>query len=178
MKEDKDSQDDKKETTVKTTDHSTIKIEKNNHDNKNDPDNPQNLKEQTMVIRKVIATSEKDLSSDSLKGINGAKFTVYDVTDLMNTIIKEKLKMDDSDPTDKQIDKAIDKASDSESQDFDDNATTEATDNKGKSTDKSDSKQDESKLPPVYKSSKSSTDKAKSEDSQGKPSSQYHLVQQ
>src|SRR5699024_11914277 len=67
-----------------------------------------------------------------------SKFTVYDVTDLMNTIIKEKLKMDDSDPTDKQIDKAIDKASDSESQDFDDNATTEATDNKGKSTDKSD----------------------------------------
>lgn len=176
LKENKDSQDAKKETTVKTTDQSTIKIEKNNHDNKNDPDNPQNLKEQTMVIRKVIATSEKDLSSDSLKGINGAKFVVYDVTDLMNTIIKEKLKMDDSDPTDKQIDKAIDKASDSESQDFDDNATTESTDNKGKSTDKSDSKQDESKLPPVYKSSKSSMDKGKSEDSQGKPSSQAPTV--
>lgn len=175
-KDTKDSQDAKKESTVKTTDQSTIKIEKNNHDNRDDPDNPQNLKEQTMIIRKVIATSEKDLSSDSLKGINGAKFTVYDVTDLMNTIIKEKLKMDDSDPTDKQIDKAIDKASDSELQDFDDNATADTTNNKEKSTDESNSKTDQSKIPPVYRSSKSSTDKAKSESSQGKASSQAPTV--
>ena len=62
-----------------------------------------------MVLQKVIATSEDDLNSDSLKGVNGAKFTVYDVTDLMNTIIKEKLKVSDFAPTDEAIDKAVDK---------------------------------------------------------------------
>ena len=62
-----------------------------------------------MVLQKVIATSEDDLNSDSLKGVNSSKFTVYDVTDLMNTIIKEKLKVSDSAPTDEAIDKAVDK---------------------------------------------------------------------
>ncbi|MCZ4005253.1 hypothetical protein L2040_06235, partial [Lactobacillus gasseri] len=94
--------------TEKSTDNSSVDVKA--EDKKADPDNPQSLKEQTMVIRKVIATNEKDLNSDSLEGVNGSKFTVYDVTDLMNTIIKEKLKVDDSSPSDKQVDQALKEA--------------------------------------------------------------------
>ncbi|WP_217937554.1 pilin N-terminal domain-containing protein [Ligilactobacillus murinus] len=79
----------------------------------NDP--VQTLKEQTMVIKKVIAkggsqmatvtsgseSSDKDdqkspgIAESSLKGVPNSKFVVYDVTELMNTIIKEKLGIDD-----------------------------------------------------------------------------------
>lgn len=97
---------DKKED--KTKDSSTA-VDLKSEEKKDSNENPQTLKEQTMVLQKVIATSEDDLNSDSLKGVNGAQFTVYDVTDLMNTIIKEKLKVSDSAPTDEAIDKAVDK---------------------------------------------------------------------
>lgn len=97
---------DKKEN--KTKDSSTA-VDLKSEEEKDGNENPQTLKEQTMVLQKVIATSEDDLNSDSLKGVNSAKFTVYDVTDLMNTIIKEKLKVSDSAPTDEAIDKAVDK---------------------------------------------------------------------
>lgn len=97
---------DKKEN--KTKDSSTA-VDLKSEEKKDGNENPQTLKEQTMVLQKAIATSEDDLNSDSLKGVNSAKFTVYDVTDLMNTIIKEKLKVSDSAPTDEAIDKAVDK---------------------------------------------------------------------
>lgn len=171
-----DNNKDKEQSTVKKNDDkSSIKIVTNTHTNKDDPDNPQNLKEQTMIIRKVVATSEKDLSSDSLQGVNGAKFTVYDVTDLMNTIIKEKLKVDESNPSDKQVDNALAKADDTDTKaqemDLDTNNNAE------NSKENSESKKDDSKIPPVYKWSKSSSsEKAKSESSQGKPSSQAPTV--
>ncbi len=97
---------DKKEDKTKG---SSTAVDLKSEKKKDSNENPQTLKEQTMVLQKVIATSEDDLNSDSLKGVNGAKFTVYDVTDLMNTIIKEKLKVSDFAPTDEAIDKAVDK---------------------------------------------------------------------
>lgn len=112
-KEDKNKNTDDTKT-VKSDDSSVADTKKD--DKKTYSDNPQSLKEQTMVIQKVIATNENDLNSDSLKGVNGSKFTVYDVTDLMNTIIKEKLKVDDSQPSDKTIDTALDKANENTKQ--------------------------------------------------------------
>lgn len=82
----------------------------------NDP--IQMLKEQKMIIKKVIAkggskmatvTSGSDtsnsedksktlgVSESDLKGVPNSKFVVYDVTDLMNSIIKEKLGVSDED---------------------------------------------------------------------------------
>lgn len=154
--------------TEKSTDNSSVDVKA--EDKKADPDNPQSLKEQTMVIRKVIATNEKDLNSDSLEGVNGSKFTVYDVTDLMNTIIKEKLKVDDSSPSDKQVDQALKEADNSNSQEekseadksdseeFDENSTE---DNANKTI--SSSTNNKSKIPSAYKSVKSSSSDAKTE---------------
>ena len=154
--------------TEKSKDNSSVDVKA--EDKKADPDNPQSLKEQTMVIRKVIATNEKDLNSDSLEGVNGSKFTVYDVTDLMNTIIKEKLKVDDSSPSDKQVDQALKEADNSNSQEekseadksdseeFDENSTE---DNANKTI--SNSTNNKSKIPSAYKSVKSSSSDAKTE---------------
>ncbi|MBS5339667.1 MAG: hypothetical protein KHX93_00505 [Actinomyces sp. oral taxon 181] len=154
--------------TEKSTDNSSVDVKA--EDKKADPDNPQSLKEQTMVIRKVIATNEKDLNSDSLEGVNGSKFTVYDVTDLMNTIIKEKLKVDDSSPSDKQVDQALKEADNlkeqgekseadkSDSEEFDENSTE---DNANKTI--SNSTNNKSKIPSAYKSVKSSSSDAKTE---------------
>ena len=154
--------------TEKSTDNSSVDVKA--EDKKADPDNTQSLKEQTMVIRKVIATNEKDLNSDSLEGVNGSKFTVYDVTDLMNTIIKEKLKVDDSSPSDKQVDQALKEADNSNSQEekseadksdseeFDENSTE---DNANKTI--SNSTNNKSKIPSAYKSVKSSSSDAKTE---------------
>lgn len=82
----------------------------------NDP--IQTLKEQKMIIKKVIAkggskmatvTSGSDtsnsedksktlgVSESDLKGVPNSKFVIYDVTDLMNSIIKEKLGVSDED---------------------------------------------------------------------------------
>lgn len=135
-------------TTSSTTDQTQAKN-----------DRIQTLKEQTMIIRKVIAkdgslkaTVEKSQSSatgasstsaattsasisasssstassssatndglgvkkDDLKGVNNAKFVVYDVSDLMQTVIKEKLKTEVKDASDQQIDQAIKTAEDQE----------------------------------------------------------------
>lgn len=75
-------------------------------------DKIQTLTEQTMVLKKIIAkpgsaksvTGTAGINSDDFKGVNGSTFTVYDVTDLMNTILEEKLKVDDHvDADDKTI---------------------------------------------------------------------------
>ncbi|MEY8737894.1 hypothetical protein AB9M75_11940 [Lactobacillus sp. AN1001] len=86
----------------------------NSTEAQNDP--IQTLKEQKMIIKKVIAkggskmatvtassdTSNGDdksktlgVSESDLKGVPNSKFVVYDVTDLMNSIIKEKLGVSD-----------------------------------------------------------------------------------
>lgn len=113
----------------------------------NDP--IQTLKEQTMVIKKVIAkggsqmatvtsgseSSDKDgqkspgIAESSLKGVPNSKFVVYDVTELMNTIIKEKLGIND-----KQLEEV-----DSE------NATTGESTSEKKGTESSSEKSDSSK---------------------------------
>lgn len=133
-------------TTDKSSDKSTDKTTAAvvNNKKESDPDNPQTLKEQTMIINKVIASSDKDTSTDNLKGVNGAKFTVYDVTDLMNTIIKEELKTSDSKPSDSQIDDAIKKAEDTSEANTVNADTTDTanvkSDDKNADTKKTDSK--------------------------------------
>lgn len=128
----------------KSTDKTTAAVV--NDKKESDSDNPQTLKEQTMIINKVIASSDKDTSTDNLKGVNGAKFTVYDVTDLMNTIIKEELKTSDSKSSDSQIDDAIKKAEDTSTTDTvnadkTDNANAKS-DDKNADTNKTDAKTD------------------------------------
>lgn len=54
------------------------------------------------------------VKKDDLKGVNNAKFVVYDVSDLMQTVIKEKLKTEVKDASDQQIDQAIKTAEDQE----------------------------------------------------------------
>lgn len=89
-------------------------------------DQIQTLTEQTMIIRKIVAKDWKlsasvtpatgrdnrvapGTSQKDFKGINGATFKVYDVTDLMNKLIKEKLGAKEG-ATDKEADEAIEKA--------------------------------------------------------------------
>lgn len=104
-KESRASQDSSKESSKLETDESATEIKGN--------DAIQTLKEQKMVIKKVIAkggsqmatvtsnTAESDkekslgISESSLKGVPNSKFVVYDVTNLMDSIIKEKLGIDD-----------------------------------------------------------------------------------
>lgn len=61
-----------------------------------------------------IATDGLGVKKDDLKGVNNAKFVVYDVSDLMQTVIKEKLKTEVKDVSDQQIDQAIKAAEDQE----------------------------------------------------------------
>lgn len=144
----------------------------NNEDNKTtDPDNPQTLKEQTMIINKVVAASEKDLSTNNLKGVNGAKFAVYDVTDLMNTIIKEEVKTDDSKASDEDIDTAIDKANENsknQTTDIAGDKTDDKKDLKNPESQKSESEKtddkDKVKLPPKYESGSKTESQSKGED--------------
>ncbi len=144
----------------------------NNDDNKTtDPDNPQTLKEQTMIINKVVAASEKDLSTNNLKGVNGAKFAVYDVTDLMNTIIKEEVKTDDSKASDGDIDTAIDKANENsknQTTDIAGDKTDDKKDLKNTESQKSESEKtddkDKVKLPPKYESGSKTESQSNVED--------------
>lgn len=155
-KQDKDKAASEKNSDVKKDSVSIV----NNDDNKTtDPDNPQTLKEQTMIINKVVAASEKDLNTNDLKGVNGAKFAVYDVTDLMNTIIKEEVKTDDSKVSDKDIDTAIDKANENsknQTTDIAGDKTDDKKDLKNNDSQKSESEntddKDKVKLPPKYES--------------------------
>lgn len=144
----------------------------NNDDNKTiDPDNPQTLKEQTMIINKVVAASEKDLSTNNLKGVNGAKFAVYDVTDLMNTIIKEEVKTDDSKASDGDIDTAIDKANENSKNQTtdiagdktDDKKDLKSTESQKSESEKTDDK-DKVKLPPKYESGSKTESQSNVED--------------
>ncbi|KRL83943.1 hypothetical protein [Ligilactobacillus apodemi] len=103
-----DQTTDKSQAEDKTKDSST--------ETQNDP--IQTLKEQKMIIKKIIAkggskmatvtansdTSNSDdnsktlgVSESDLKGVPNSKFVVYDVTDLMSSIIKEKLGISDED---------------------------------------------------------------------------------
>lgn len=144
----------------------------NNDDNKTTaPDNPQTLKEQTMIINKVVAASEKDLSTNNLKGVNGAKFAVYDVTDLMNTIIKEEVKTDDSKASDGDIDTAIDKANENSKNQTtdiagdktDDKKDLKSTESQKSESEKTDDK-DKVKLPPKYESGSKTESQSNVED--------------
>lgn len=144
----------------------------NNDDNKTtDHDNPQTLKEQTMIINKVVAASEKDLSTNNLKGVNGAKFAVYDVTDLMNTIIKEEVKTDDSKASDGDIDTAIDKANENSKNQTtdiagdktDDKKDLKSTESQKSESEKTDDK-DKVKLPPKYESGSKTESQSNVED--------------
>lgn len=161
----KDKQNEKQDTDkVASEKNSDVKKDSvsivNNDDNKTtDPDNPQTLKEQTMIINKVVAASDKDLNTNDLKGVNGAKFAVYDVTDLMNTIIKEEVKTDDSKVSDKDIDTAIDKANENsknQTTDIAGDKTDDKKDLKNNDSQKSESEntddKDKVKLPPKYES--------------------------
>lgn len=158
-------------TSVSSSSHSNAtEMVKERGEKEDKNDDIQTLKEQTMIIRKVVAksgslpstvtsveqtktnttsdgtpvdtktTSESHANSTSndntaststgdsantstennkslginkndMKGVNNAKFEVYDVTDLMNTIIKEKLKTDTK-ASDQEIDQAIQDAED------------------------------------------------------------------
>ncbi len=161
----KDKQNEKQDTDKAASEkNSDVKKDSvsivNNDDNKTtDPDNPQTLKEQTMIINKVVAASDKDLNTNDLKGVNGAKFAVYDVTDLMNTIIKEEVKTDDSKVSDKDIDTAIDKANENsknQTTDIAGDKTDDKKDLKNNDSQKSESEntddKDKVKLPPKYES--------------------------
>lgn len=88
-------------------------------------DKIQTLTEQTMILHKIIAkdgtvkaivksTSSAESSSktlgltqDKFQGVNGAKFVVYDITDLMNEVIKEKLQVANKDISSNQVDEAV-----------------------------------------------------------------------
>lgn len=116
-KESRASQDSSKESSKLETDEGATESKGN--------DAIQTLKEQKMVIKKVIAkggsqmatvtsnTAESDkekspgISESSLKGVPNSKFVVYDVTNLMDSIIKEKLGIDD-----KQLEKANSESND------------------------------------------------------------------
>ncbi|WP_239499875.1 pilin N-terminal domain-containing protein [Lactobacillus johnsonii] len=167
-KQDKDKAASEKNSDVKKDSVSIV----NNDDNKTtDPDNPQTLKEQTMIINKVVAASEKDLSTNNLKGVNGAKFAVYDVTDLMNTIIKEEVKTDDSKASDGDIDTAIDKANENsknQTTDIAGDKTDDKKDLKNTESQKSESEKtddkDKVKLPPKYESGSKTESQSNVED--------------
>ncbi len=167
-KQDKDKATSEKNSDVKKDSVSIV----NNDDNKTtDPDNPQTLKEQTMIINKVVAASEKDLSTNNLKGVNGAKFAVYDVTDLMNTIIKEEVKTDDSKASDGDIDTAIDKANENsknQTTDIAGDKTDDKKDLKNTESQKSESEKtddkDKVKLPPKYESGSKTESQSNVED--------------
>lgn len=97
-------------TAVSTTDNASEKTS---------GDKIQTLTSQTMILKKIVVKNGKvesqvgsiGVSDSDVKGINGAVFKVYDVTDLMNTILKEQLKTDTKINADtKQIDQAIDSA--------------------------------------------------------------------
>lgn len=88
-------------------------------------DKIQTLTEQTMILHKIIAkdgtvkaivksTSSAESSSktlgltqDKFQGVNGAKFVVYDITDLMNEVIKEKMQVANKDISSNQVDEAV-----------------------------------------------------------------------
>ncbi|MCT3267860.1 pilin N-terminal domain-containing protein [Lactiplantibacillus plantarum] len=80
-------------------------------------DKIQTLQSQTMTLKKIVVKDESvknqagviGIPVDKFKGINNSTFKVYDVTDLMNQIMKEKLKVNtNKDVTTDSIDQGID----------------------------------------------------------------------
>lgn len=152
----------------------------------NDP--IQTLKEQKMIIKKVIAkggskmatvTSGSDtsnsedksktlgVSESDLKGVPNSKFVVYDVTDLMNSIIKEKLGVSDEDmqkvtDTDKVDQTSKSSKIDSETTESSiktDKTKEDAVDSTKNSESQKETKADSSKKNDPSKESRSSNDK-------------------
>lgn len=95
-------------------------------ESKNEP--IQELKEQKMIIKKIIAKggsqmatvsdnnkntgeSTPGIAESDYKGVPNSKFVVYDVTDLLETVIKEKLGV-----SDEKIQRALETASSEEKQ--------------------------------------------------------------
>ncbi|MYU99191.1 hypothetical protein GB995_07605 [Lactobacillus plantarum] len=80
-------------------------------------DKIQTLQSQTMILKKIVVKDDSvknqagviGIPVDKFKGINNSTFKVYDATDLMNQIIKEKLKVNtNKDVTTDSIDQGID----------------------------------------------------------------------
>ncbi|MCT3206469.1 pilin N-terminal domain-containing protein [Lactiplantibacillus plantarum] len=80
-------------------------------------DKIQTLQSQTMILKKIVVKDDSaknqagviGIPVDKFKGINNSTFKVYDVTDLMNQIMKEKLKVNtNKDVTTDSIDQRID----------------------------------------------------------------------
>lgn len=124
-----------KENNVKDTSvtNSAISSSGSTEESKNDP--IQTLKKQKMIIKKVIAQggsrmatlsesseggNEKSpgIAQSDYKGVPNSKFVIYDVTDLMATIIKEKLGV-----SEEESQQALDTASSEEIQ-GDENSST------------------------------------------------------
>lgn len=139
-----DKANDVKDTSVadSTTSSSSSSTEKS----KNDP--IQTIKEQKMIIKKIIAQGSSQMATISennengnekslgiaqsdYKGVPNSKFVIYDVTDLMDTIIKEKLGV-----SEEESQRALDAASSEEIQDVENSSTSSAQ----KATSESDSK--------------------------------------
>lgn len=125
-----------KENNVKDTSatNSAISSSSSTEESKNDP--IQTLKEQKMIIKKVIAQggsqmatisennetgNEKSpgIAQSNYKGVPNSKFVIYDVTDLMDTIIKEKLGV-----SEEESQRALDAASSEEIQDGENSPTS------------------------------------------------------
>lgn len=80
-------------------------------------DKIQALTSQTMIINKIIAkqgtmagtVGTESVTSLEYKGVNGSTFKVYDVTELMTTILKEELKTDKTvKASDSEVDRIVD----------------------------------------------------------------------
>lgn len=100
-------------------------------------DKIQTLISQTMILNKIIAkqgsvvgtTGTDDAEKLEYKGVNKSTFKVFDVTDLMNTILKEQLKTDKTvKASDITIDKTVDQTTSNTDQTGDDeNEQTSST---------------------------------------------------
>lgn len=164
------SQDSSKESSKLETDEGATESKGN--------DAIQTLKEQKMVIKKVLAkggsqmatvtsnTAESDkekspgISESSLKGVPNSKFVVYDVTDLMDSIIKEKLGIDDM-----QLEKANSESNDATTSE----STVEGKVSENSSTSESSSMKDKKDDPKEeYKQSSTTSTNSSKESSESK----------
>ncbi len=169
-KESRASQDSSKESSKLETDEDATESMGN--------DAIQTLKEQKMVIKKVIAkggsqmatvtsnTAESDkekspgISESSLKGVPNSKFVIYDVTNLMDSIIKEKLGIDD-----KQLEKANSESNDATTSE----STVEGKVSENSSTSESSSMKDKKDDPKEeYKQASTTSTNSSKESSESK----------
>lgn len=162
------------------------KVASNNdeNDSSNKNDRIQTLTEQTMVIHKVIAkdgtmkatvkSAQSDSSSalgiatDKIQGVNGAKFVIYDLTDLMNEIIKEKLQVANPNLDETKVDKVIseDKTTDTktvENQTLSEKSSSETSVNNSQSSSAEKRTESSSSLADMDSSSKSGSESESSD---------------